>query len=480
MLQQWNPRLRPSLARIDGRPPDLLFVSGMQIHSAAAYRLITDAWALGEHRPLILAGGAKAIYEPWDFFGLGPDGRRGADVVVTGEEFVLLELLDRILEFQGQRETMRTAFTRARNAGTLQDIPGLVYPRDDRWPCDLVNTGIQRLVQDLDELPLPFDAFGLFEPPHRRATLAPRPLPADQLGRFAKVLAVITTHGCKFHCPYCPIPAYNQDTFRYRHPERLVEEIAGTVERTGIDSFFGTDDNFFNNREAVHDLLDAMTRGSARGRPFRDAIWFGTEATEFDVDRNRDLLPFAHDAGLRAISFGIEDLTAELVKKGQSPEKTPHLPRAARAWHRADADVDAPRRPAAALAQRALRTLNQVRSLRRVGAVTFQVTFLTPVIGTKGYEQPYRDGLMMRRVAGRKVADHLFDGNHCIASGSPRPLDQAAQPPARLRLVLQPAQRPPALVTLDSLWKFRLVYQPSATWAPSAPPGLRPTGSTAC
>ena len=173
VLQQWNPRLRPSLARIDGRPPDLLFVSGMQIHSAAAYRLITDAWALGEHRPLILAGGAKAIYEPWDFFGLGPDGRRGADVVVTGEEFVLLELLVRILEFQGPRETMRTAFTRARNAGTLQDIPGLVYPRDDRWPCDLVNTGIQRLVQDLDELPLPFDAFGLFEPPHRRATLAP-------------------------------------------------------------------------------------------------------------------------------------------------------------------------------------------------------------------------------------------------------------------------------------------------------------------
>ena len=34
----------------------------MQIHSAAAYRLIRDAWQLGRDRPLIVAGGPKAIY----------------------------------------------------------------------------------------------------------------------------------------------------------------------------------------------------------------------------------------------------------------------------------------------------------------------------------------------------------------------------------------------------------------------------------
>ena len=50
-------------------------VSAMQIHSEPAYRLIRDAWQLGDNRPLILAGGPKAVYEPWDFFGLSPDGR---------------------------------------------------------------------------------------------------------------------------------------------------------------------------------------------------------------------------------------------------------------------------------------------------------------------------------------------------------------------------------------------------------------------
>src|SRR5271166_2779944 len=32
--RQWNPNLRPSLARLDGQPPQMLFVSSMQIHSA--------------------------------------------------------------------------------------------------------------------------------------------------------------------------------------------------------------------------------------------------------------------------------------------------------------------------------------------------------------------------------------------------------------------------------------------------------------
>src|SRR5271157_2844269 len=64
VLQQWNPHIRPSQARIGGKPPELLLVSSMQIHSASAYRLIDDAYKLGENRPLILAGGAKAIYEP--------------------------------------------------------------------------------------------------------------------------------------------------------------------------------------------------------------------------------------------------------------------------------------------------------------------------------------------------------------------------------------------------------------------------------
>src|SRR5208282_4731139 len=150
-------------------------------------------------------------------------------------------------------------------------------------------------------------------------------IPMHKLHRYASMISVVTTHGCKFHCPYCPIPAYNQFTFRTKSPERLRDELATMTERTGIFAFFGTDDNFFNNRETVAETFAVLARGKVRGKPFRGEIFFGTEATEFDVFKNQDLLPLCREGGLRAIWFGIEDMTAELVKKGQSPEKTRKL-----------------------------------------------------------------------------------------------------------------------------------------------------------
>src|SRR5262249_41674226 len=161
--------------------------------------------------------------------------------------------------------------------------------------------------------------------PHRGRTCARTAVAPARLPRHASLISVVTTHGCKFHCPYCPIPAYNQFTFRYKSPERVREEIETMADRSGIRNFFSTDDNFFNNRETVEAIFTEMAKGKILGKPFRDKLFFGTEATEYDVFKNQDLLPLCRQGGLRAIWFGIEDMTAELVKKGQSPEKTKKL-----------------------------------------------------------------------------------------------------------------------------------------------------------
>src|SRR6516164_8940456 len=182
VLGQWNNNVRPSLARIDGKPPQMLFISSMQIHSANAYRKIADAYLLGEDRPLIFAGGAKAIYEPWDFFGFDVDGKQySADVTCTGEEFVMLQLLDRIMEHKVGSEHPRKTFHRLRRSGLLDDIQGVVFREgDEKAPLTrLINTGIQRMVQDLDELPHALVALDRLEPPHRRRALAHKPLRVD-------------------------------------------------------------------------------------------------------------------------------------------------------------------------------------------------------------------------------------------------------------------------------------------------------------
>jgi radical SAM superfamily enzyme YgiQ (UPF0313 family) len=463
VMRQWNPNVRPSEARLDGRPPQLLLVSSMQIHSASAYELIADAYRLGEERPLILAGGAKAIYEPWDFFGCGPDGRSSADVAVTGEEFVILELLDRVLQHRVGREHLRKTFHRLRRSGLLDDIPGLVYREgDERDPLGrLIQTDTQRLVQDLDELPHALVGLGLLEPPHRRQTLSARPVALGKMRRYAGMVSLVTTHGCKFHCSYCPIPAYNQFTFRWKSPARLREEMTSIAEQTGIRRFFGTDDNFFNNRETVEEVFTELARGKVGRKRFRDGVFFGTEGTEFDVFKNQDLLPLCRDGGLRAIWFGIEDMTAELVKKGQSPEKTRTLferltrlgicPMPMMMHH--DGQPLATRDSLYGL-------LNQVNYLRKAGSVSLQVTILTPSVGSKGYEEPYEQGLVIGQAGEQRVEDYQYDGNHCVATGDPNPWRKQLNLYLGYATFYNPLNFVRAVANWkDPLWTYRVLYQ---------------------
>ena len=153
VLQQWNPHFRPSLMRIDGRIPDVLMVSSMQIHTAACKTLIRDACQIDPaHRPLIVVGGPKAIYEPWDVFGDQHEKPSGADVAVTGEEYVLLSMLEALLSVRARGENLRQVFLRTVKSGLFDTIPGLVYPLVDRHGVaeELVDTGVQRLVKGLD------------------------------------------------------------------------------------------------------------------------------------------------------------------------------------------------------------------------------------------------------------------------------------------------------------------------------------------
>src|SRR5204863_8696377 len=132
-------------------------------------------------RPLVIAGGPHAVYQPYELFSANPDDPVSADVAVTGEEFVLLSLLEVLLSVRSGAESMRSAFFRARDSGALEDIPGLVYGRGgtDGAPEELIDTGVQRLVGDLDELPDPVLGYRMLEPPARfRATLSAQPVPA--------------------------------------------------------------------------------------------------------------------------------------------------------------------------------------------------------------------------------------------------------------------------------------------------------------
>jgi radical SAM superfamily enzyme YgiQ (UPF0313 family) len=412
VLQLWNRRFRPSAMKLDGRVPDLFLVSSMSLHAAQARKMMADAGRIGPgHRPLIVAGGPKCVYQPWDVF---PE----ADLAVTGEEFVWLSVLEVLLTERAPNEPLRSVFLRARDRGLLDSIPGLVYPSNG----ELVDTGVQRLLGDLDELPHPRLGYRLLEPPGRSETLSSQALPVDRVRKHSPISSLVLTFGCKFRCPYCPIPAYNQRQHRLKSPERIADEMSTLHREYGIRMAFGTDDNFFNDHQRTIDIAETLARTEVDGRPLRKCVRWATEATVHDALQLREHMSTIRRGGLRAIWMGVEDLTATLVKKGQSVDKTIDAfqmllnhgihPMPMMMHH--DGQPLYTRNSPYGL-------LNQAQILREAGAVSFQVLMMTPSTGAKLYEEAFTQGLVYRSANGRELEPHMWDGSYVVASSAAQP-----------------------------------------------------------
>lgn len=428
VLQHWNRNFDPALMRLDGRIPDLFLVSAMRLHYDAFVRLLRGVCRIPpDRRPLVIVGGPQAVYEPWTAFSEDPADPWRADLVVTGEEYVLLAALERLLNERAADEPLRQTFRRLRDAGGLDTLPGLVYARGGEPngpPAELIDTGIQRLASDLDELPSPAAAFRVLEAPSRRPTLQSQPLPASAVRRYSPIASLVMTLGCKYACPYCPIPAYNQRLFRAKSGRRIAEEIVSLRREFGMHFYFGTDDNFFNDPVRTLEICETLARTEIDGRPLRKHARIGTEVTVHDtlaVDR-LGALNLVRRAGFRALWIGVEDMSGRLVRKGQTPDKT------ALAFERLRATGIAPMPMMMHHDDQPLLTpgrsdglLNQVHLLQRTGASSLQVLMITPSPGSKLFEQTYTSGMVFDRAAGRKLLPYMMDGVHVCASRHPQP-----------------------------------------------------------
>ena len=424
VLQQWTPHVSPEALSLGGRRPDLLLLSAMSLHTAPLERLLREACRIppGE-RPLVVCGGPKGIYEATGMFHVGGDPSVSTDFVCRGEDYVLLEALERITAEWPVREPLRSAFLRARAGGALRDVPGLTYlGEEDGESYSLVETGTQRLLLDLDELPMGIEALTHVEPPHRRRDLSAAPLARTSVVRRAPITPLEMTRGCRLVCSYCPIPAYNQKSFRRKSGARVAAEMHA-FSRTGLRAFFGTDDNFLDSRPAAEEIVEAVARYRHDHRGDPTVVWrWGTEATLTDTHRCLDLLPAARASGLQALWFGIEDLTATLVSKGQSAAKTETVFRALQEngimpmpmLMHADGQPLWTRKGLGGL-------VNQVRFVRRAGGGGLSLFHLVPAVGSRGYEQPFDDGIVFESVGGETVEKWRHDGGYVVASGERRP-----------------------------------------------------------
>jgi hypothetical protein len=101
-----------------------------------------------------------------------------------------------------------------------------------------------------------------------------------------------------------------------------------------------------------------------------------------------------------------------------------------------------------------------VNFLRKSGSVSVQVTILTPSVGSKGYEDPYEQGMVIERAGGVKVEDHHYDGNHSIATHDPKPWRKQLNIYLGYATFYNPLNMVRAIMSWkDPLWSYRVMYQ---------------------
>ena len=158
----------------------------------------------------------------------------------------------------------------------------------------------------------------------------------------------------------------------------------------GIHYFFGTDDNFFNDKKRALKIAETLARTEIDGAPLRKKIRWGTEATVHDTLQVKNDLKLVRTAGVRALWLGVEDLTATLIRKGQSVDKTSEAFRLLdkrgicpmpMMMHHDAQPLYTPGRPYG--------LLNQARLLRKAGAISLQ----GPDDNTRGWLEIIRAGL---------------------------------------------------------------------------------------
>ena len=125
---------------------------------------------------------------------------------------------------------------------------------------------------------------------------------------------VLASRGCPEFCTYCPHRILSG--YRTRSVDNLVDELAYLCERYPRPYVIFRDPLFTEIRDRTIEIADAI---QARGLDL-------TFECETRLDRlDETVLDRLHDVGLRAISFGVESVSAETLKKvGRRPIPQEH------------------------------------------------------------------------------------------------------------------------------------------------------------
>ena len=125
-----------------------------------------------------------------------------------------------------------------------------------------------------------------------------------------------SSRGCPYKCSYCSQRLMTGLSFRFRSPQRIVEEIKILVEDFGQTHITFYDDNFCFNRRRIIELADAICNS---GLHKKCSFFVQTRADNF----YEQAIPHLKRANFTGVGFGMEtavERLAEVIQKGETIE----------------------------------------------------------------------------------------------------------------------------------------------------------------
>ncbi|MEJ5349911.1 MAG: radical SAM protein [Desulfosoma sp.] len=180
--------------------------------------------SVGFQTQFLLESTKTNVIEPCKQSFSGPIVLGGPALGINGRE--MLEFFGVPFAIAGDGEEAMVSFLgRIRDGAPLEDVPGLIY----RSSNGTVVEHAPSRVRDLNSLPV--------VDPSRYLDLKP-------YLQYNSPLQVQTKRGCPLACVYCTYNRIEGRTYRLKKPERVVDEIALLVEKTGIRCVEFTDSTF--------------------------------------------------------------------------------------------------------------------------------------------------------------------------------------------------------------------------------------------
>lgn len=190
--------------------------------------------------------------------------------------------------------TLRELLLALERGSDVSRVSGLAFRRSGM----VVKTDKRCFLESLDDLPAAWDLLDWSD--YKYYVIA-----NSRLG------AISTSRGCDHDCIFCSQQKFWEKTWRFRDPQKVVDEIVHLYETYGVNVFLITDEYPTSNRERWELFLDLVI---ARELP----IYLLMETRTPDIVRDRDIMWKYRKAGVVHIYIGIEatdQATLDFIKK---------------------------------------------------------------------------------------------------------------------------------------------------------------------